>query len=90
VDDRWAPDDGDRTTVGDDGAARPDASRVINASRAGGGVSLRNLSHEHAESQQAGSNLFHCSTSFRQTRYRAGFRHLIARRRPLGGRTRAF
>jgi hypothetical protein len=70
--------------VGDDGAARPDASRVIDASRASGGVGFRNLSHEQAENQQAGSNLFHCSTPLRQTHYRAGFRHLIARRPQLG------
>jgi hypothetical protein len=45
--------------VRDDRAARPDASRVVNAGRASGSVGLRNLNGEQPENQQGRSNVFH-------------------------------
>jgi hypothetical protein len=43
----------------DDRAARADASRVINAGRACGGVGVRGLNGEQAQNQQTVSDLFH-------------------------------
>jgi hypothetical protein len=40
----------------DSRATRSDASRMIDASRAGGGVGLRDWNREQAKSQQAGSD----------------------------------